>query len=166
LQNGKLVASIFNKVDGKAYEKAFQAEFRCKKISIAKLSHKLLNTNYQNSKYYCQPSTCPCCNHYEESYNHMLSCPLETTTAYRLNQIEKLEEHLNRQGTPPSITKALLRGITRWTERQMDPSSPQRSSTVGSLKPLDIAITQAYTEQTQTLGWDNLHTSYTNNFKK
>ena len=86
----------------------------------------------------------------------MLSCPSDTTTAHRLKLIEKLEEHLNKQGTPSRITKALLHGISNWTERQMDPSIPQRSPTIGSLKPLDIAITQAYTEQTQILGWDNL----------
>jgi hypothetical protein len=32
----------------------------------------------------------------------------------------------------------------------------QKSPTIGTLNPLDIVITQAYTEQTTLMGWDNL----------
>jgi hypothetical protein len=44
--------------------------WRCHRISISKLTHKLLNTNYQNKKYYGKPL---CCIKSPETLNHMIS---------------------------------------------------------------------------------------------
>jgi hypothetical protein len=59
-------------------------------------------------------------------------------------------------GTPKVITHAIIHGITQWTVRQDEQLAPQRSPTFGSIRPVDVAISQAYQEQTNNLGWDNL----------
>jgi hypothetical protein len=86
----------------------------------------------------------------------MLACPSETTSEHRDNQIAQLQESIINLGTPWRLTEAIIHGITKWTMIQLNPSTTQRAPTIGSLNPSDIAITQAYHEQTQTLGWDNL----------
>jgi hypothetical protein len=146
----------FHKVDWKAYDKAFTSVSRCKQISLSKLSHNLLNTNYQNQKYYGHPDTCPCCDKQLETFSHMLSCSSDSSTLHRQNLLEQLQKEMLKINIPKSITSAIIHGISQWCIQQLDPSQPQRSPTYGSLVPLDIAITQAYTDQTRLLGWDNL----------
>jgi hypothetical protein len=68
----------------------------------------------------------------------------------------QLQNILTKQGAPTSITNAIFHGITQWIEKQTNPSLVQRTPTFGSLLSLDVAITQAYYEQTKSLGWGNL----------
>jgi hypothetical protein len=104
---------LLNKVDWKAYGKVFQSISNCRRISMTKISHKLLNTNYQNKKFYGQPDTCPCCNQAAESFDHLLSCPSDSNTLLRAHRLEQLQNDLEMIGTPKIVTHAVIHGITQ-----------------------------------------------------
>lgn len=144
----------FHRIDWEAYKKAFSTFSRCQRISISKLSHKLLNTNSQNNKYYGTSALCPCCQMEPESFNHMLSCSSDAPKAYRTSQLQELKSKLTQIGTPEDITISILHGIENWEISMYETSFCQRAPTCGSVRPTDILITQAYTEQ-RHIGWDS-----------
>jgi hypothetical protein len=86
----------------------------------------------------------------------MLTCPSNLSTPYHQDQLEQLQTRLLNAGTPDIIASAIIHGISQWNLCQSGTSTQQHSPYIGSLKPLDIAITQAYTDQTNPIGWDNL----------
>jgi hypothetical protein len=137
----------FNRIDWDAYKKAFSTFSRCQCISICKLSHKLLNTNTQNYKYYGTSALCPCCQEDLESIDHMLSCTLVATKEYRASQLSELKNKMINIGTPEDLTMSMLHGIEHWEISNCDPSFCQKAPTYGSVQPTDILISQAYTEQ-------------------
>ncbi len=49
-----------------------------------------------------------------------------------------------------------MQGLSQWCMSQADMTMHQWSPTIGTLNPVDIAITQAHTDQTNLIGWDNL----------
>ncbi len=124
----------FQKVNWTSYGSAFSSQPWCHRISITKLKHKSLNSNYQNKKYYGKSDTCPCCSLSPEAFNHLLSCPSEITHDHRSTQLENLEMKLQKK-TPQPILSALLHGITTWIDQQSDLSIVQRPLTFRSLKP-------------------------------
>ncbi len=136
---------IFHRIDWEAYKKAFSTFSRCQRIGISKLSHKLLNTNNQNNKYYGTSALCPCCQMEPESFNHMLSCT-SATKAYRTSQLQELKSKITQIGTPEDITVSILHGIENWEIGMYETSFRQRAPTCGSVRPTDILIIQAYTE--------------------
>lgn len=152
----KWTEDLLDKVDWMAYGKAFQSISKCRNISLAKISHKLLNTNYQNKKFYGQPDICPCCNEEVESFPHMFSCPSDSMSNHRISCLEQLEDDLNKICTPKIITHAIIHGITQWTDRQNGPLALQKPPTFESIQPVNVLISQAYHEQTKSLRWDNL----------
>ncbi len=148
--------STFRKVDWVAYGKAFRSLSRVKQISISKLSHKLLNTNHLNQKFYGLSGACSCCEKHIETFSHMLTCSNNHFTPHYKDSLDNLQSALCKAGSPVQITMAIIHGISKWCSRQLDTTTQQKSPTIGTLNPLDIIITQAYTEQTTIIGWDNL----------
>jgi hypothetical protein len=50
--------------------------------------------------------------------------------------------------------EAILHGISTWCQIQQGLQLSQRVPKYGSLNPISVAITLAYSEQTRLLGWD------------
>jgi hypothetical protein len=59
---------------------------------------------------------------------------------------------------PVSLLEAIMHGINSWIEQGDDASTTLRAPFYGSLHPDDITITQAFSEQSRTLGWSYGHT--------
>ncbi len=123
---------MFHKIDWEAYRKALSRKSRNHRISWIKLSHRLVNTNVQNKKYYNKSDTCPCCDLYSETFNHLLSCLSEDTTAYRETQKQLLSMKLKAIPTPLPIVEAILEGIAQWEQQQFCPEIQLRAPTYGS----------------------------------
>ncbi len=77
-----------------------------------------------------------------QKFNHLISCPSDNTSAYRLDQLEWLRETIINLGTRPNITNTLIHGVSQWTAKQLDQSINPKSPTFGSIHPVDIAITR------------------------
>jgi hypothetical protein len=152
----KWSVQTFERVNWPSYGRAFKNISRCRQNSISKLSHKLFNTNYQNNQYYGHEGKCPCCDEQIETFQHMLSCPSNLSTPHHQNQLEQLQTRLLKAGAPDAIASAIIHGISQWSLCQSGSITQQRSPYIGSLKPIEIAITQAYADQTSPIGWDNL----------
>ncbi len=85
-----------------------------------------------------------------------LSCPSDISATHQQDQLQLLQAKLLKARIPDCITSAIIHGITHWSVRQSDTSKRQRSPTAGILNPLSTAITQAYSDQTNLIGWDNM----------
>jgi hypothetical protein len=72
----------FHSIDWDALEYALSQTWSCKHITYTKLTHKLLNTNVQNHKFYKKSALCPCCASSPETLMHMLSCPSTEVAAF------------------------------------------------------------------------------------
>jgi len=101
----------FLSIDWSAHEYAFSRTWSCKRISYTKLTHKLLNTNVQNRKYYGKSDMCPCCFSTAETLAHVFICPSPDTTAFRLKQQEVLWHQLTLLNTPDEVQTAIQSGI-------------------------------------------------------
>jgi hypothetical protein len=64
----------FSSVDWPAHEVAYWLAWSCTRITYTKLSHKLLNTNVQNHRFYGKSHQCPCCNVLSETLLHVFTC--------------------------------------------------------------------------------------------
>jgi hypothetical protein len=118
-------ASQFHSVDWAAHEQAFLNVWSCKRITLTKLAHKLLNTNVQNKKLYGKSDICPCCRSSPETLTHVFTCPSETMTAFRMTQQEILRKHLDLINTPQNLIQAIQLGIqTLARESPIAPTSP------------------------------------------
>ncbi len=74
---------------------------------------------------------------------------------FRSGKVGGLQMSLKALGTPIGLIEAIAHIITTWCHVQQGLQSTQWALTYGSLNPASIAITQAYSEQTHLLGWDN-----------
>jgi hypothetical protein len=148
--------ATFDLINWTAHGRAFSRLSRQQQISTAKLVHNLANTNRQNHLLYNKPSTCPCCNTDEETFEHVLRCHSESANTHRTQAIDELVASLNKLNTPSTVIDAILHGITSWLEF---PNGDQRirAPTVGSLKAADVILTAAFQEQYHTIGWFQLH---------
>jgi hypothetical protein len=114
------------------------------------LIHQLANTNKQNALYYHTSPLCPLCSLDEETIHHVLTCPAQTATSTREEQIQQLCNNLLAIHTPEKVIQAVLHGFTQWIHPTRNP--PQ-APTAGSLLGPDILLTTAYYEQFHNLGW-------------
>jgi hypothetical protein len=73
----------FNSIHWDAHEFAFKRQPRHTQIMVAKLIHKLVNTNQQNHRFYGKSPLCPCCQHSVETVSHVLSCTSSGSTETR-----------------------------------------------------------------------------------
>jgi hypothetical protein len=130
-------------VDWQAMEAAFHQTWSCKRLSFTKLSHKLLNTNAQNHKFYGKPATCPCRRHAAETLEHVFTCSSSEVVDYRSKQKQILWHALSLLNTPDDIVVAIKRGL------QVVGEEPPNSL---SQIPLPPNAMMAYDAQT-SLGW-------------
>ncbi len=148
--------STFKRVDWEAHKQAFKKHSRVHRISISKLVHGLYQTKSKDNKYYGTPATCPCCQHHNETLNHVFTCTSSTTLQQRNVAITKLQSALEKIRTPTAIISSLVHGLQEWAVSQTEPDHPVLAPSRGSVTPAEILLTQAFTEQTVSLGWDQL----------
>jgi hypothetical protein len=146
--------NTFQKVDFTAHKQAFTSHNRIHRISVSKLIHGLYQTKLKDHQFYGTSPTYPCCHSVNESLNHMFSCPSKEMTENRQTAIQTLEEGLDKIGTPHSIIHSIIHGISTWTTSQSSHNQQIRASTRRSIKTPDVLLTQAFTEQTIDVGWD------------
>ncbi len=144
----------FSKVDFTAHKAAFVSHNRTFRICVCKLIHGLYQTKLKDHQFYGTSPTCPCCQSVDESLHHMLSCPSDAATEHRHCAMLTLKEALGKIGTPPNITYSITYGILCWTNSQDRPNQQIRAPTRGSVMVADVLLTQAFTEQTIDIGWD------------
>jgi hypothetical protein len=147
--------STFHGVDWAAYDKAFSRLTKSRQMSIAKISHGLLNTNYQNHKYYGTSSMCPCCWDDIETLQHVFSCQHEEVSTHRTEQLHHLQHNLTTIQTPHLISAAIIHGISSWMEKEVGLIDSLHCTLSHSVVPAHMIITQAYNAQSQ-IGWDQL----------
>lgn len=98
-------------VDWEAYKHAFRRQPRSHRVSIAKLSHQLWNTNVQNCKFYGQSDLCPYrCGH-SETLSHMFTCTQPDASAHRTTALTALQSAL-APFTPSNLLETLMSGIS------------------------------------------------------
>jgi hypothetical protein len=136
--------TTFDHVDWVAYGKAFSRLTRCRQISIAKLSHGLLNTYYQNHKYYRTSSTCPCCWDDIETLRHVFICQQEEVAAHRKERLQLLKDDLNTIRTPTLINTTIIQGINSWIDQELGLFDSPRCPFSHSVVPSHMILTQAY----------------------
>ncbi len=73
---------------------------------------------------------------------------------HRLGALQSLTSAIEKMGTPPAITQSIIHGIKCWTTSQSDTGTSIRAPTRGSVRAADVILTQAFVEQTNTIGWE------------
>ncbi len=142
--------STFYSVHWEAYGKAFQNLPRGKQISYSKLTHGIINTNVQNSRFYKLSDTCPSCGCHQETIAHLLTCQKEATLAHRNEALSTFIARLKTISTPESISSTIQHGLQQWEDHQTD-HKELSPSTIGSVQPIDVALTQAFRAQSHDL---------------
>jgi hypothetical protein len=146
--------NTFQKVDFTAHKQAFNSHSRIHRISVSKLIHGLYQTKLKDNQFYGTSPTCPCCHLVKESLNHMFSCTSKEVTEHRQLTLQSIEEALDKISTPNSNIRYIVHGISTWTNSQGSHNLQIRAPTRGSIKTPDVMLTQAFTEQTIDVGWD------------
>lgn len=147
---------VFSQVDWDAHETAFKQLTRGNKIMVAKLIHKLVNTNKQNQLFYGKSPLCPCCQSSEESLPHLLSCDSDSAMEHRNKALLELQSNLKTINTPMEVIDAIKYGMLQWIAGQQGEHTTVHALTAGSLRGPDISLTMAFTDQFHTIGWYHL----------
>jgi hypothetical protein len=84
----------------------------------------------------------------------VFSCTSKEVVEQRQLAIETLEEGFNKISTPNSNIHSIVHGISTWTDSQCNDNLQICAPTRGSIKTPDVMLTQAFTEQTINVGWD------------
>jgi hypothetical protein len=142
----------FHDVDWRAHQKAFCSIGRFRQISMCKIIHGLLCTNDKQKRYYGKTDLCPCCGSSTETMNHMLCCPSQYATEFRVKAQQELELELKQINTPDPILSAILCGASQF-EELTNGNKPDRPTTRGSILPTDVLATHCIATQ-GALGWD------------
>jgi ribonuclease HI len=153
-KEAKWSKSTYDSVDWEAFGKAFTNLQKGRQVSCSKLTHGIINTNDQNQRFYKSTGTCPCCLDQRETITHLFTCQEPKTKANRNNLQSALVTALTKIRTPERILECIQYGLTTYEESQEDPSLDTRAPTYGSLKPVDISLTQAIHAQ-NTIGWEH-----------
>jgi hypothetical protein len=130
----------FNQIDWPAHEFAFLRTWSTKRIAYTKLSHKLLNTNVQNKKFYGKSDLCPCCNSFPETIQRLFACSSPDVVEFRRKQQNVLWSQLDLINTPDDIVQAIKCGVLGFEPNTSPQPPPPSCSTV-------------FEDQT-SLGWD------------
>lgn len=139
----------FHKVNWEAHGTAFNRITGHQQITLAKLIHNLANTNRQNFLYYKSSPLCPGCKAEDETFEHVLRCPLPQTEVYRQQQIAELQIQLFNLQTPQPVIQTIIQGFHHWVAT---PPGHSHAPTYGSLFCPDMILTGAYFEQFNQLG--------------
>ena len=147
--------ATFNTIHWDAHELAFKRQPRHTQIMVAKLIHKLVNTNQQNHRFYGKSPLCPCCQQYVETVSHVLLCSSLGSTETRSTHLKVLQTDLKSINTPKEVIDALIHGIKMWETTPTNSNVNVRALTVGSLRAPDVLLTAAFTDQWASIGWDH-----------
>jgi hypothetical protein len=146
--------TTFQQVHWDAHEAAFSSLSHSNRVMVAKLQHNLINTNHQNARFYGKSPKCPCFLSHVETLDHLLSCSSEGAAEHRQKAITLLETDLASIKTPVEVISAILHGTTMWVRLQTEADLQVHAQTVGSLRGPDMLLTAAFTEQFQSIGWN------------
>ncbi len=102
--------STFNHIHWDAHERAFRSQTKTNQIMIAKVIHKLVNTNHQNHQFYGKSPLCPCCETQDETLQHILSCTSPGPAEARKHALLTLQTDLTAIDAPPPVLEAILYG--------------------------------------------------------
>jgi hypothetical protein len=86
--------------------------------------------------------------------SHLFTCPSEAASHHRSDSLAKLKKVLESLRTPLAIVTSIIHGLSAWADSQVKPSLTVHAPSRGSVRPADIILTQAFTEQTNELGWE------------
>jgi hypothetical protein len=153
LHQTKWDLQTFHKVHWNGHKAAFTSHGRIHRVSITKLVHGLYQTKERDNQFYGTPAAYPCCLNHSETLIHVFSCPSDATTHHRADALQKLTVALDKHKTPPAVTKAITQGLHVWALSQHNSERLICSPSRGTVFPADILLTQAFVEQTTTLGW-------------
>ncbi len=123
---------------------------RSHRISIMKLSHRLWNTNYQNSKYYGETDNCPICQASKETVEHVYRCQHPAAIEQRAEIVQQLLHNL-APTTPVMVLDTIKSGLHQWVST--DFRTEFRSPTEGSKLLAFAELARAFQAQGE-LGWD------------
>jgi hypothetical protein len=101
----------FLQIEWQEYYRALRGISRSHRVSIAKLSHQLWNTNLQNHRYYGTSDTCSLCGISSETPDHIYSCTHPAAVESRTQAATIFCDTLSKK-TPPSILSALITALT------------------------------------------------------
>lgn len=145
-----------NRIDWTTHGAAFRALSRPQRLAVSKLVHNLWHTNskaHQHSP--TESPNCPLCTQALETSAHVLTCPSQQTSVFRTERYAEFLSTIEHLETPAPILLAWQSGLDYFTQStQTGVASRPRPPTVGSVRPLDCLVTQAYLDQT-SLGWHN-----------
>ena len=102
--------TTFNLIHWEAHVAAFSRLNRQNQVQTSKIIHNLVNTNYQNHKFYGKSSLCPCCEQEIETLEHLLSCQVEAVSEHRAHSLLLLQNDLRRLSTPEPVIEAITWG--------------------------------------------------------
>ncbi|MFN9980337.1 MAG: hypothetical protein ACK53Y_10505, partial [bacterium] len=68
----------------------------------------------KKKRYYGKTDLCPCCESSIETMSHMLCCPSQYATEFRVKAQQVLESELQQINTPKPIISAVLFGISKF----------------------------------------------------
>ena len=144
---------VFSLVHWDAHERAFKRLTFSQQCITAKLIHGLANTNRQNHLFYATSPTCPCCQEYEESFEHVLVCGSTASSSSRASALQELTIGLEKINTPEQVLEAIILGLNTWITSASDPTVRVHAPTAGSLHGGDMLLTTAFMEQHHSIGW-------------
>jgi hypothetical protein len=95
---------------------------------------------------YGEDAICPCCNLETETLDHMLRCRAVGVVKNRAAAQDKLRDVLHWLKTLDKLIENLMHSISSWERLQSSgkPTSQYR----GSVVPEDVALVQAFNDQT------------------
>jgi hypothetical protein len=108
-----------HQVEWSEYHRALRGIPRLHRVSIAKLSHQLWNTNYQNKKYYGTPATCTLCGNSPETPDHIYCCSHPAAVENRVQAVTTFRDTIVKK-TPPSLLSALISILTGTSSDHID----------------------------------------------
>ena len=110
----------FDTINWEAYHGVLRTLPRTHRISIAKLSHQLWQTNVRNHRFYQQSNKCPICLTVSETWTHILSCDHLVAQEQRRAALSTLVTALKDKNTPPQVVESMVSGLSQWFSHPAD----------------------------------------------
>lgn len=108
----------------------------------------------QNSRFYGLSDKCPCCQLHQETITHLLTCKHEAVALHWEKAKKMLFQQLTKIHTPARIGNLLQQGLDQWEASTKDNGLTIWAPTFGSVRTIDIVLTQAYRTQSYEIGWE------------
>jgi hypothetical protein len=147
--------SSFNLVTWQAYKMMFTKLNQMQHVTYTKISHKLLQTNSRNRRFYGTDGKCACCNTYEETFTHVLTCSPVRPSTHRKAVLQILPETLLDIGKQEELAEAIIHGIKSWGDSH--PASPFDNANNITTTSKRNSLQEVLKEQTKLIGWEAFH---------